>query len=349
MCAACGPVANLPPLPQDAVEAERRREQAAYIKDYFAQLHRVDSVAFRLLTANRADCKQRVSPQIGLHAATPQSLPRRYRSYSAEALTLSWERPTVLSVVDGSPAAQAGIATGDELVALNGELIPLTRTPAWIDGWLASNGEKPVRIDLRHGGADRTVTVSPVIGCALPIAFVTADAVNAFTDGHRIVISSAILTVARTDAQLAVVIGHEMAHANLGHIDRRIFNAVLGTAGGVLVDAGFLVGGISTGGAFTRQFELAGVRAYSVGFEREADYVGAYYAARAGYDLAGAEEVWRALGEAHPDSIRFAKTHPSTPERFIQMQKVAEEIADKRLRDLPLMPELKGMQAETEP
>jgi len=33
--------------------------------------------------------------------------------------------------------------------------------------------------------------------------------------------------------------------------------------------------------------------AFSVGFEREADYGGAYYAARAGYEVAGAEEFWR--------------------------------------------------------
>lgn len=349
LCAACGPVTSLPPLPKEAVEAERHRQQIAQIKDYFAALHRVDSVAFRIRTANRADCKQWVSAQIGLYAVTPQSLPRRYKSFSAEALNLTWQRPTVISVVDGSPAAQAGIAAGDEIIALNGELIPVTGTPGWIGGWLKHNGETPVRVDLRRDGVDRTVTVNPVMACAIPINYVTADEVNAFTDGNKIVISSAIVAVARTDAQLAVVIGHELAHVNLGHNDKRMFNSLLGAAGGVVVDAGFLLGGISTGGAFTKQFERAGAMAYSVGFEREADYVGAYYAARAGYDLAGAEEVWRALGQSHPDSIRFAKTHPSTPERFIQMQKVAEEIADKQRRQLPLVPELKAAHAEAQP
>jgi hypothetical protein len=341
LCAACaGPVTRLPPLPKDAVEAERRSQQIAQIKDYFAQVHRVDSVAFRIRTANRADCKERVAAQIGLTALTPQSLPRKYRSYAADALNLSWERPTAISVADGSPAAQAGIVAGDEIVALDGELIPVTGTPDWIGNWLKHNGEKPVQVDLRHGGASRTATVTPVMGCAIPINYVTADEANAFTDGHKIVISSAIVNLARTDAQLAVIIGHELAHANLGHIEKRLQNAFLGAAGGAMLDAVITSTTVRTGGAFTKAFMRAGLMAYSVPFEREADYVGAYYAARAGYELSGAEEIWRALGRSHPGGTGFATTHPTTPERFIQMQKVAEEIADKQRRHLPLVPEM---------
>ena len=109
------------------------------------------------------------------------------------------------------------------------------------------------------------------------------------------------------------------------------------------------LGGIYTGGAFTKAFTRAGARAFSVGFEREADYIGAYYVARAGYDLAGAEEVWRAISLESPDSILITATHPITPARFVQMQKVAAEIADKHRRNVPLMPELKVIQADAEP
>lgn len=350
LCAACaGPIANLPPLPKDAVEAEHRRQQVAQIREYYAQLHRVDTVGFRIRTANRADCKEWVSPQIGLYAVTPQSLPRKYHSFSAEALKLTWARPTAISVVEGSPAAQAGIVAGDEIIALDGELIPVTGTAGWIAGWLKHNGPKPVQVNLRRDGVDRTRIVQPVMGCAIPMNYVTADEVNAFTDGDKIVISSAIVAMARTDAQLAVVIGHELAHVNLGHVWKRRQNALLGMAGGVMVDAVFLSASVGTGGAFTRAFEKAGVLAYSVGFEREADYVGAYYATRAGYDVAGSEEFWRAMGLTHPDSIRFAKTHPTTPERFIQMQRVAAEIADKQRRQQPLEPELKVFQVQSGP
>ena len=342
-CAGCaGPVSSLPPLPKDAVDAELRRQQIAHIRKYYAELHRVDTVAFRIRTANRDDCGKWISAQIGLTAATPRSLPRKYQSYSAEALSLTWARPTAISVVEGSPAALAGIVMGDEIIALNGELIPVSGTAGWMGRWLRRNGEKPVRLDMRRDGVDRTVTVTPAMGCAIPIRYVTTDEANAFTDGDRIVINSGMVALTRTDAQLAAIIGHELAHVNLGHLDKRRFNQIVGAAGGLAIDAAFLSASVGTGGAFSRTLGKFGLTAYSVAFEREADYVGAYYAVRAGYDLTGVEDIWRAVGESHPDSIRFATTHPATPMRFVQMQKVAAEIADKKSRNLPLIPELKS-------
>lgn len=349
LAAACAPVSRLPPLPADEVDAEKRIQQIAQLRKYYAELHRVDTVAFRIRTANHADCHGWVSAQIGLHAATPQSLPSKYRSYSREALDLTWMRPTVISVVDGSPAAEAGIVIGDEITSLDGELIPLTRTAGWMAGWLNHHGARPLQANVRRDGVDRTVTITPVMGCAIPIVYVTADDTNAHTDGEKIVINSGIVMLAKTDAQLAHIIGHELAHANLGHIDKKKVNRAIGTVSGVLIDVGFLSGGISTGGAFGKQFGKVGGQAYSVNFEREADYVGAYYAARAGYDLAGVEEFWRAMGVSHPASIRIATTHPITPARAVQMKKVAAEIADKRRRNLPLVPDLKFAQSQEEP
>jgi beta-barrel assembly-enhancing protease len=177
----------------------------------------------------------------------------------------------------------------------------------------------------------------------------TASEPNAFTDGERIVIHSGILRLIRTDSDLAIIIGHELAHVNLGHITKKRRNAFIGLLGGRLVDGGFLLGGMHTGGAFAHHFERSAARAFSVGFEREADYVGAYYATHAGYDISGAENFWRAMGQEHPKAIVYATTHSTSPERFILMKKVIEEIADKKRRQLPLEPELKAIQVEAEP
>ncbi|MBI1204605.1 MAG: M48 family metalloprotease [Rhodopseudomonas sp.] len=345
-CAA--PTSQLPDLPTADVAAELRRQQVAQIQKYYGELHRVDSVAFRIRTANVEFCRGWVSAQIGLYAATPRSLPRKYRSFSSEALNLSWTRPTAISVVEGSPAAKAGIASGDQVIALNDELIPVTGTAGWMGGWLRQNGVTPVKINIRHNDVDRTVTVTPVMGCAIPIDYVTADTANAFTTDKKIVVYSGIVELAKTDAELAVLIGHELAHSNLGHLDKGRWNAMLGWASGLAVDAGILAGGMSTGGAFRRAFEKAGASAFSVGFEREADYVGAYYTARAGYDLTGTENLWRALGQTDPNSIQIAKTHPITPVRVVQIEKVAAEIADKKRHHLPLVPDLKVLQAQNQ-
>jgi hypothetical protein len=342
LCSACaGPSSNLPILAPEDVAAERRKQQIAQLQDYYAQLSRVDNVGFRLRVANRTDCRDYVSAQIGLLAGTVRSLPRRYQSFSAEALNLSWTRATTISVADTSPAAAAGIRVGDQILAFNGEPVPANGTAGWMGGFLKFNGERPVEVTIRRDGVEQTRTVYPVVACAIPINLVTASESNAGTDGKKIVIQSGMLRVTRTDSELAVIIGHELAHANLGHRDKKWHNALLGAFGGAAVDSAFLLGGIYTGGIFSDHFAQVGAQVYSVGFEREADYVGAYYATRAGYDIAGAENVWRAISQEDPRSIAFAGTHPTTPERFILLQRVTAEIADKKRRHLSLVPEMR--------
>jgi Zn-dependent protease with chaperone function len=349
LCAACGPISKLPPLPSAEIETERHKQQIDQIRDYFAQLGRLDNVAFRIRVANRDDCKRWAWAQIGLNAGTVTSLPRKFRSFSHEALSVSWAQATVLSVAETSPAAVAGIKPGDHLLTFNNEPVPRSGTAGWIGAFVRKNGEQPIQVLVRRDGADEARKVVPVKACAIPIELKTDTDVNAFTTDDRIVIHSSILRLAHTDAQLALVIGHELAHANLGHLSKQRANAVIGWAGGAAIDLGIMLGGISTGGAFNRAFTRAGTQAFNVAFEREADYVGAYYAARAGYNLAGAEEFWRALSLESPDNLRIATDHPVTPVRFVQMRKVAAEIADKQRRGLPLVPEMKSAETGVEP
>ena len=100
LCAACGPISKLPPLPSEEVEAERRKQQVDQLRDYFAQVSRLHNVAFRIRVANRDDCKNWAWAQIGLDAGTVGSLPRKYRSFTREALSVSWTQATVLSVAE---------------------------------------------------------------------------------------------------------------------------------------------------------------------------------------------------------------------------------------------------------
>lgn len=130
----------------------------------------------------------------------------------------------------------------------------------------------------------------------------------------------------------------------MGHYQKKLHNTLLGQAGGALIDGGFLLGGVYTGRSFSNYLGIIGARTFGVEFEREADYVGTYYAARAGYSVAGAEDVWRAISLEAPAMITLTTTHPTSPVRFLQMLKTAEEIADKQRRNLPLAPEMKMTQ-----
>ena len=227
--------------------------------------------------------------------------------------------------------------------------MPAKKSVAWIRDWLKAHGGQPVQIMVRRDGVDTLRTVQPVMACAIPVKLVTDGAANAYTDYKKIVIQSGVLRLARNDADLAVIIGHELAHVTMGHYGKKLQNMLVGELGGAVIDGGLLLGGIYSGRAFSKHFARAGAMAFSIEFEREADYVGAYYAARAGYDLAGSENIWRAMSLESPKSIQLARTHPTTPARFVQMRKTAVEIADKKRRHLALVPEIKVMQADTLP
>src|SRR5262249_27789498 len=216
------------------------------------------NVAFRIRAANRDACSNRASAEIGLEAGTIESLPREYRSFAHEALSVSWTQATVLSVADTSPAAVAGIKPGDHVLTFNNEAVPRSGTRGWIAHFVRDNGERPIRVLIRRNGVDDIRMLSPVLVCSTPVQLTTDPVPNAFTTGDKIVIHSSLLRMARTDAQLALVVGHELAHVTLGHLDKQKANELLGMAGGLMVDRVLLAATVWTGGLFTRELGRAG-------------------------------------------------------------------------------------------
>jgi predicted Zn-dependent protease len=288
LCAACAPVSKLPPLPADEIKAEQRKQQIAS----FAATSGNSAASTTSPSSFGSPTVMTAETGPGHRSgSSPASLPRKFRSFSHEALAVSWTHATVLSIADNSPAAVAGIKIGDQLLTFNNELVPRHGTAGWISGYVRNNGERQIQVLTRRDGIDEMRAVVPVIACAIPIELQVDSSINAFTTDDRIVVSSSILRAARTDAQLALVVGHELAHANLGHLNKRRANAVIGWIGGAAADAGIMLGGMSTYGAFSRVLTQAGARAFSVAFEREPLTMSAYYAARAGYDLTGSEEI----------------------------------------------------------
>jgi Zn-dependent protease with chaperone function len=341
LLACAGPVADFPTIDASEIREERQRQVNDHLRTYIAQYARLFSIYDRVARANTEYCP-RVGPRHGFIAVTTHELPEGYRLAGRSVLALERERPTVIVVADGSPAARAGMAVGDVLLAFNEETIPQHEEAR---DWMAEKLERVslsrLRVSALRDGQPLSLEVSPVAGCAYPIRLQTQTDVNAWTDGRRIVFHSAMLRVAQTDAELAHIVGHELAHITLGHIRKEQANRVAGTIGGFLVDAALATVGLDTRGGLMREFGNAGARAFSKDFEREADYFGAYFIARAGYEPREAEALWRAMGQEHPRSIRFAGTHPTSSERFILMQRAIAEIADKRSRGLPLRPELR--------
>jgi predicted Zn-dependent protease len=165
------------------------------------------------------------------------------------------------------------------------------------------------------------------------------EEINAFADGKNIVVAQGMQRFVESDDELAVVLGHELAHNLMGHIDAHKDNAITGLLVGAVLDGIAASQGMNTSGDFAKSGMEAGGISHSVSFEQEADYIGLYIAARAGYNIKVAPQFWRRMSVEDPRGIYTSKTHPSNAERSASMQKTIAEISAKRKQHLALVPE----------
>lgn len=154
---------------------------------------------------------------------------------------------------------------------------------------------------------------------------------NAFCmPGGKIVVYEGILPVAKTDGQLATVISHEVAHAVAKHANERMSQQILQQYG-----AGALSLLLSGKGRMTQQMAGAlysvGTQAfftlpYSRKHEYEADIIGLYLMAIAGYDYSEAIQFWTNMAGDNKGKVQqsdFWSTHPNDANRI---KKIREEL-----------------------
>ena len=175
--------------------------------------------------------------------------------------------------------------------------------------------------------------ISKVVFWDMPDAdweFVVFDnpQINAFAmAGGKVGVFTGLFKIAKTDDQVASVIAHEIAHVTAKHVHEKLSRDMAVTTVGTV---GMIGGGIATGGSLAVDAlgAVYGITTGISGFafdrakEKEADYVGLMYMARAGYDPQQAITVLEALEqESANDPIQhsFISTHPSHPERIIEL------------------------------
>lgn len=169
--------------------------------------------------------------------------------------------------------------------------------------------------------------------CKVQWSIIQSNELNAYANGQSIFITSAMMNFLSSDDEFMFIFSHELAHNIMEHKDSKFGNYLLGA----------LAGGIMTGLTGIDLKDIAmdiGKGAYSQEFELEADYVGLYFAARAGADLEQAANFFRRLGMINPSMIHsnFGSTHPSSVQRFLTIEKTILEIRKKQASGLSLLP-----------
>ncbi len=152
---------------------------------------------------------------------------------------------------------------------------------------------------------------------------VESKEVNAWAmPGGKVVVYTGILPVTKTETGLAVVLGHEIAHAVAEHGSERMSQGLLTQLGGMA-----LATAIKDKPQLTQQLYMTafGVGAqvgvllpFSRKQESEADHLGLIFMAMAGYDPHEAVTFWERMsaskdGKAPPE---FLSTHPSDQTRI---------------------------------
>jgi hypothetical protein len=337
--AACAPITQAPEVDPALTKAEADKQRQLVIERFLSDNRRLHSVAFPILAANVDLCaeKGKIAAKTGLQTVGHGVFPRDYQG--AAKAVLGTERALfVAGVVPGSPAAQAGFKEGDLLLSANKVTVPDGDDAATVfaeEMNRISKAGTSIVARIRRSGSEMDITLIPIPACDYGYGIAQNSDVNAFADGRRIVFHTGMMRFANIDEELAAVVGHELAHNLMGHLDSKRDNAALG----MLVDILFAGLGVGTQGAFANMAR----QAYSQEFETEADYVGLYMTARAGFDIRNAASFWRRMGVEHPSSIRanHASSHPSAPYRFVSLDKTVEEIERKKAAGLPLRPELR--------
>lgn len=154
-----------------------------------------------------------------------------------------------------------------------------------------------------------------------------SDQLNAFAlPGGKVGFYTGLINLAESDGEIAIVMGHEVAHVTSRHGAERQSQAMLIGIGGVALSIG------TRDEKYKDYYLLAyglgstlGTLAYSRTHENEADAIGLEFAARAGYDPRAGASFWRKMaareGAGRPP--KWLSTHPPSAERIVNLERRA--------------------------
>lgn len=329
-CAA--PVTQRIGVSQGALADEEQTQLKVAIQARQAFNDRLSSVSYPVLKSAAKDCGKVVIPRLGFSAPNRDALPEKNREAIASVLSIGADYK-VRQVYKESAAEAAGMKVGDLL--LNPEQVVRKRDEKREDAISRLPAGVPINVSVMRNGERLNLPLVPEMVCDYPVTMTDSSEVNAYADGKGIFVTRGMMRFAADDRELAMVLAHELAHNTMGHIDKSKTNAMLGSVLDILAAAYR----INTQSAFSN----AAAKSYSQDFEAEADYVGLYYLAGAGYQTEGAANFWRRMAAEHPANIKtnHSASHPATAERFLALEKVNLEIAGKQQSGASLVPNLK--------
>ena len=163
----------------------------------------------------------------------------------------------------------------------------------------------------------------------------------AATRGNQIFVWTGLLSQLKSQDELAAVLGHEIAHILAGHVvptSEEMLNQVVAEISGQVV--GGVIGrgspgsaGANIGGAITSEaVRGAIVNPYSRRLELEADHIGLFLMADAGFNPEAALDFWHRASNGSGKLAQFFSTHPSSSERLQRLRELMPKAKERAAR-----------------
>jgi len=320
------------------LDAEAALQRELALKKYLSYKQRLHKVSYPILRSASPFCPNKQINSVGAQGSASADFEGGWnltanKIFGGDEFIITW-------VAENGPATKGGLAINDKVLAVNDVPYGATKqqhTKFYTETNRIQTSESPlVKLTIKRDEQILNLNIKQEKICGYPAVLGESDAVNAYADGKRIIITKGMMRFAQDDQDLALVIAHELGHNLMGHLDKKQSNYMLGT----LLDLAAAVNGINTRGTFGS----AGAGAFSQDFEAEADYVALYYMNAAGLSLEGVADFWREMAAEHPSSIgsNHSASHPATSERFLAISKTIEEINNKMTNGQPVRPNLKN-------
>lgn len=195
----------------------------------------------------------------------------------------------------------------------------------------------PVMYKRMKGIAFNIAAISHVRGFPWEFHLAELDVVNAWAaPGGKIMVYSGLyshkkkaLVNPRSDDEIAAVLGHEIAHATARHVTESLSrNYSILLVGNVALSAISATGSATATNIFRNVFS-SGINiyipVYSRKNEREADKIGLFYMARAGYNPKAAVNLWYRACKRKGDRTSIYASHPSSCSRAKNLEKYLPE------------------------
>lgn len=274
---------------------------------------RLETIGYKLAQANATRCgKPEMMTGLMLHNIGGYDEVERVALRQAYDLTNGFG---VLHVVPRSTAALAGVAEGDEIVAVNGldlagfaqdsvgKLGSYDRTERFVAHLNQTLVHGPAILDIRRGSSRIRVLIQGEKGCGGRFALLHRNAINAWSDGRYVAVTDKMMAGTPDDNELAFVIAHEMSHNILPHAaqNRGVSRLLL-------------------------QFGIGAEKTKAS--EIEADRLAVELMASAGFDLAAPERLLRRSAKAR--WLDLPITHPGISRRIQIVRAALAQLAGSR-------------------